>query len=502
LVIVAPADGEVIHIVKDGAIGERMTAGITAYDQDLNWNSCEAPGGCPNIDWAFVNDDDLDSDGVKRGDVLEVTHAESLALAGLIIASKGPVDIRNATNGFLKFDLKILEGGPSVTFKTDCGYPCDGDEQTHEVAEIGVWETVIVPISQVRQGGLDLANIRAALVINGTAVAEDDTLTVFRLDNVSFDCRAAECAGIDVPFVPVDWAATHEDPANPADTTPTSYDGYTLVWSDEFDGDSINTNNWKFDIGTGNNGWGNGELQYYRPDNASVEDGLLIIEAAKHDPLIDIGEEKIRYTSSKVLTEDLFEFQYGRVDIRAVVARGQGMWSAGWMLGANHGGEDAIGWPYSGEIDIFDTIGGVRGGEAQEGMYVNNMYWNSTGNDPETDQYSPGNININNFTAVRINNTNEGTTFSNTFHTFSLLWDKNKIEFLLDNETTHSIDITDGSVLADTFRNPFYLILNVAIGGAWPGAPYDTTEFPDGMLVDYVRVYQAENDANGDGLPD
>lgn len=500
-IIVAPPEGEIIDIIKDGAKGATWDAPITAYDQDLNWNSCEAPSGCQNIDWGFVNDSDPDSDGLPRGDVLEVTHAETERLAGVIIASTTGVNIRSATKGFLKFDLKIIEGGPSVTFKTDCGHPCAGVDQYHTVSELNKWETVIVPISSVKEGGLDLGNIRAALVINGTDVQIDDTLTRFRLDNVSFDCRADTCAGEEPPFELVDWAATHEDSSDPADTTPTSYPGYTLVWSDEFDGDTVNTDNWGFDIGNGENGWGNGELQYYREENASVDDGLLIIEATKHQPILDLGDNiTARYTSSKLKSEGKVEFKYGRVDIRAVVAKGQGMWSAGWMLGLAGQDEEGndINWPYRGEIDIFDTIGGTKNNIPQEGMIVNNMYWNSNGADPST-EYSPSNINENDASAHRINNSNEGTTFSNTFHTFSLIWDEDNIEFLLDDVRTQIIDISEGA-LAETYNNPFYLILNVAIGGSWPGSPDETTTYPDGMLVDYVRVYQADTD--GDGTAD
>jgi beta-glucanase (GH16 family) len=500
-IIVAPPEGEIIDIIKDGTKGATWDADITAYDQDLNWNTCEGPSKCPNIDWAFVNDSDPGSDGSPRGDVLEVTHAETERLAGVIIASTDGVNIRSATRGFLKFDLKIIEGGPTVTFKTDCGHPCAGVDQFHTVSELNKWETVIVPISSLRQGGLDLGNIRAALVINGTDVQIDDTLTRFRLDNVSFDCRAVACAGEEAPFELVDWAATHEDSSDPADTTPTSYPGYALAWSDEFDGDTVNTNNWGFDIGNGDNGWGNGELQYYREENASVEDGLLIIEATKHQPILDLGDNiTARYTSSKLKSEGKVEFKYGRVDIRAVVAKGQGMWSAGWMLGLAGQDEEGndIAWPYRGEIDIFDTIGGTRFGDPQEGMIVNNMYWNGNGADPSTD-YSPSNINNNDASAHRINASNEGTTFSNKFHTFSLIWDEDNIEFLLDGERTQIIDISDGA-LAETYNNPFYLILNVAIGGNWPGSPDETTTYPDGMLVDYVRVYQA--DTNGDGTAD
>jgi beta-glucanase (GH16 family) len=497
LIIVAPPEGEIIDIIKDGAIGATWDAPISAYDQDLNWNSCVAPSGCPNIDWAFVNDSDLDSDGSPRGDVLEVTHAETERLAGVIIASTTGVNIRSATKGFLKFDLKIIEGGPSVTFKTDCGYPCSGIDQYHTVSELNKWETVIVPISSVRQGGLDLGNIRAALVINGTDVQIDDTLTRFRLDNVSFDCRADTCAGEEAPFELVDWAATHEDPNDPqAYFAPTSYPGYTLAWSDEFDGDSVNTDNWSFDIGNGDNGWGNGELEYYREDNASVDDGLLIIEAQKHVPPIDLPlKTGNRYTSSKLTSIDKVEFKYGRVDIRAVVAEGQGMWSAGWMLGANNA---EIGWPYSGEIDIFDTIGGTKDGVPQEGMIVNDMYWSPMGSDP-SEPYNVQHINNNGNAEYRINASNVGETFSNRFHVFSLIWDEDNIKFEVDGVNTGN-DVALVGALAETYRNPFFLILNVAVGAAWPGPPDETTTFPDGMLVDYVRVYQTDSD--GDGIAD
>lgn len=361
------------------------------------------------------------------------------------------------------------------------------------------------------------------------------------------------------------------------------YDGYTLVWSDEFNGNMVNPANWDFDLGNGDNGWGNGELQHYREENATVDGGLLVIEAQKHQPKLagDIG-----YTSSKLKTEDLFEFKYGRVDARAVAAKGQGLWSAIWMLGANH---SEVGWPRSGEIDILDTIAGNRDGYPQEAMMVNNMYWNAEGSSPDA-PYSLGSINQNGSAEFWLNepltgemvtdedgnevpyqrpalwdvndlpewmagpkltdpeteetvrpllltgcegdscmdldaqahknpvdidnipdwfNDNEDwenwldhggstETFSNKFHVFSLIWDENKITFEVDGVETNSIDIKNA--LTEHYRQTFYLILNVAVGGNWPKAPGETTVFSDGMLVDYVRVYQADSD--GDGVAD
>ncbi len=491
-VIVSPAEGETITILKDGVLGTDWDSGIQAFDQDLNWSACTVPAGCPNIDWGFVEDN-------ERGSVLEITHADTSAGAGIFISSSDSIDIRDAEDdGFIKFDLKVTEGDRSIVFKADCGYPCGGGDQYVEVLEENKWQTVIVPVKSLIPNGpsgntLDLETLKAGLVIQ----AQDAKATTFRIDNAYYDCRAATCAGISIPFVPVDWEATHEDPNDPeAFVAPTAYDGYTLAWSDEFDGDTVNTDNWGFDIGNGNNGWGNGELEYYREENASVKDGLLIIEAQKHVPPIDLPQKTgNRYTSSKLTSIDKVEFKYGRVDIRAVVAKGQGMWSAGWMLGANW---SEIGWPYSGEIDIFDTIAGTKYGSPQEGMIVNNMYWNSTGPDPSEPLRAQG-INDSGNAEYRINASNVGETFSNRFHVFSLIWDEDNIIFEVDGVNTDN-DVALVGALAETYRNPFFLILNVAVGGAWPGPPDETTSFPDGMLVDYVRVYQTDSD--GDGIAD
>ena len=491
---IAPPQGETITILKDGVLGADWDSGIQAFDQDLNWGACTVPAGCPNIDWGFVDDD-------ERGSVLEVTHADTSAGAGIFISSSDPIDIRDAEDdGFIKLDLKVVEGDQTIIFKADCGYPCGGGDQYVNISELNKWQTIIVPVKSLIPFGpsgnvLDLEILKAGLVIQALSAKA----TTFRIDNAYYDCRAATCAGISVPFVPVDWEANHEDPNDTeAFVAPTSYPGYALAWSDEFDGDSINSDNWSFDIGNGDNGWGNGELQYYREDNASVEDGLLIIEAQKHVPPIDLPQKTgNRFTSSKLISIDKVEFKYGRVDIRAVVAEGQGMWSAGWMLGANW---SEIGWPYAGEIDIFDTIGGSasKHGSNQEGMIVNNMYWNSTGPDPSEPLRAQG-INNNGNAEYRINTSNEGETFSNRFHVFSLIWDEDSIKFEVDGVNTNN-DVALVGALAQTYRNPFFLILNVAIGGAWPKSPDGTTDFPDGMLVDYVRVYQRDSDGNG--IPD
>jgi beta-glucanase (GH16 family) len=483
-VLVIPADGAKVVILEKGAAGVEFDTPIQAFDQDLNWNSCNS-SACPSIDFGFVDDEDRDHQ------VLQISHAQTTAGAGVFISSSDPIDLRGSReDGIYQLDLKVISGDRRISFKADCTYPCGGGDQHVTVSQQGVWETIAVPVEDLIPNGpegniLDLEIVKGGLVIQATGAYG----TVFRIDNVIWKCGTT-CEGVDVPFVPVDWESTHEDKAVGYDA-PTSYDGYTQVWADEFAGNAVDFQKWGYDLGNGYGGWGNGELQHYRAENASVDNGMLIIKAEKHQPALDGG---IRFTSAKLKTDGKFQFKYGRVDVRAVVAEGQGLWSAAWMLGANH---SQIGWPYSGEIDIVDTIGGVRDGIPQDGMIVHNMYWNATGPNPN-EPYSPAAINLNGSAEYRINDSNEGETFSNKFHVFSLIWDEDKIQFQVDGVDTVNIGLTN--TLADTYRNPFYLILNVAVGGAWPQSPGDNINFPEGMLVDYVRVYQVDTD--GDGVAD
>ena len=142
-----------------------------------------------------------------------------------------------------------------------------------------------------------------------------------------------------------------EEPKIPSGgySTPENYSGMSLVWRDEFEGHTLNPSDWKHE--TGGSGWGNNELEYYQEKNTAVHDGYLIITAEKEN----VGGKN--YTSSRIITQGKKEFQYGRVDIRALLPKGQGIWPALWMLGAN---VTTVGWPACGEIDIMEMIGGVE----------------------------------------------------------------------------------------------------------------------------------------------
>lgn len=244
-------------------------------------------------------------------------------------------------------------------------------------------------------------------------------------------------------------------------TTPTSYAGMSLVWSDEFNGDALNTDDWSFEIGRGNNGWGNNELQYYREDNTSVEDGFLVIEAKEEN---FNGAE---YTSSRLVTQGKQSLRFGRIDIRAVLPEGQGLWPALWMLGTKF---NAVGWPACGEIDIMELVGN------QPDRVHGTVHY---GNNASTRQQDGASKAL-----------SGGLKFSEEFHVFSLIWENDKIQWLLDDVVYHEFTRAEVGGFPYPFNDNFFLIFNVAVGGDWPGSPNSSTVFPQRMIVDYIRYFR------------
>ncbi len=242
-------------------------------------------------------------------------------------------------------------------------------------------------------------------------------------------------------------------------SSPTSYPGYTLTWADEFDGPTLNLANWSYEIGRGSNGWGNNELQYYREENTSIEDGNLVIEARAE------SFSGANYTSSRLVTMDKQSFKYGRIDIRAVMPEGQGLWPALWMLGSNF---KTVGWPSCGEIDIMEMIGGNN----RENTVHGTVHWDNNGSYASYGQ-----------------STSKPTgTLADEYHVYSIIWDESAIRWLFDDVQYNVIDITPAGL--SEFRNDFFFIFNVAVGGNWPGNPNSSTVFPQRMIVDYVRVFE------------
>ncbi|MBW3466281.1 glycosyl hydrolase family protein [Arthrospiribacter ruber] len=247
--------------------------------------------------------------------------------------------------------------------------------------------------------------------------------------------------------------------------SPEEYSGYSLVWRDEFEGDALSSD-WVHELGDGCPnlcGWGNNESQFYRRENTTVRDGYLIIEAKEER----FGGKE--YTSSRIKTQDQQSFTYGRIDIRALLPKGQGIWPALWMLGDNI---TEVSWPACGEIDIMEMIGGSQSG--RDDTVHGTVHWDNNGS------YA-------NFGGSK---TLTDGIFNDKFYVFSIIWDAEKIVWLLDNVPYHEIDIRPQSL--DEFRRPFFFLFNVAVGGNWPGYPNASTRFPQRMVVDYVRVFQAD----------
>jgi beta-glucanase (GH16 family) len=241
---------------------------------------------------------------------------------------------------------------------------------------------------------------------------------------------------------------------------------WELSWSDEFDGASLDPGKWVYAIG--GNGWGNNELQYYtgRPANVYIGNGNLVIKAIKETYLGPDGVTR-NYTSGRICTQGRFSQTYGRFEARMKIPSGQGIWPAFWMLGDDHG---TAGWPACGEIDILENVGhepsiihgtihgpGYSGAKGIGGLY----------------------------------SLPAGKRFADAFHLFAVEWEPDVIRWYVDDQLYKTL--TPANLPRSTrwvFDHPFYLLLNLAVGGTWPGKPDDTTVFPQYMVVDYVHVYK------------
>jgi beta-glucanase (GH16 family) len=243
-----------------------------------------------------------------------------------------------------------------------------------------------------------------------------------------------------------------------------------IVWSDEFnqpDNSLPDPTKWGYDTGGG--GWGNNELETYTTTNARILGGQLVIEADQ-----SISGGKTNYTSARIKTEGKWSWAYGRMEARIKIPRGQGIWPAFWMLGTNI--DAGVGWPTCGEIDIMENIGKT----SDQGTDHGTIHGPQGGND-----YNGGQGVGNSYTLPG------GAALADAFHIYAMEWTPNQIKWFLDS--TQFFTATPASLPSGAtwvFTQPQFFILNVAVGGNWPGNPDATTVFPQQMIVDYVRVYQ------------
>lgn len=272
-------------------------------------------------------------------------------------------------------------------------------------------------------------------------------LSVARVCLIMIACQAKSDS------VPTDGVSTEPISATHAP----NHSRFELVWADEFEGQSLDATNWTAEIGAG--GWGNNEWQFYtdRSENLRLANGLLIIEAR---------EESYRgndYTSARIKTQYLHGWTYGRIEARMKIPTSQGIWPAFWMLGSDF---PTAGWPNSGEIDIMEHIGQPQ-----------TIYGTVHG-----PGYSGGN-------GVGDSHIVSGRPLSDIFRTYAIEWEPTEIRWYVDDFLFSTITPQDvpGEWVYD---HPFFIILNLAVGGEWPGYPDQSTDFPQQLIVDFVRVFR------------
>lgn len=232
---------------------------------------------------------------------------------------------------------------------------------------------------------------------------------------------------------------------------------WVQVWADEFNGPEIDRSKWTFEIGTGVNGWGNWEQQFYtdRRENAFIRDGALVIRAVKEN----MGGYP--YTSARLITKGKYEVKYGKFEMRAKLPDGEGTWPAFWLLGSNI---DQVSWPACGEIDIMETVGkdpcNNHGSTHQPGADTTSTY-------------------------------HSNNCFKNDWHTFAANWQPGRVEFFVDGQlykTTNTAE-TNGKWIFD--QGNMFILLNLAVGGQWPGNPNPNSNWqPQEFIVDWVRVHE------------
>ncbi len=255
------------------------------------------------------------------------------------------------------------------------------------------------------------------------------------------------------------WGCKKDDnglvSATPSDGIP-QLPGWKLMWNDEFNGTKIDTSKWEYEVN--GDGGGNNELQYYTANssNSYLDNGALIICAQKEN------YEGKQYTSARMNTKYRGDWKYGRFEIRAKLPYGKGLWPAIWMLPTDN---SYGGWPKSGEIDIMECLG-----DNTWKVYGTIHCADANGNHVQFG----GNYSL----------PLDSASFAGSFHVFAVEWDSTSIQWFVDSIKYYSV------IRSSPFDQRFYLILNVAIGGDWPGSPNEFTTFPQMMVVDYVRIYQ------------
>ena len=276
-------------------------------------------------------------------------------------------------------------------------------------------------------------------------------------DELGIDCGGAACN--DCPEIKAIIPSSGYD-------APMSYEGYNLVWNDEFNENSLSDEKWSFHLANGCPnlcGWGNNELQYYTNDNFYFDEGKLIIEARI---------EKVSgfdYSSTRINSDNKFEFKYGRVDIRASMPSAMGTWAALWLINKNYEVQNpSEWWPNGGEIDIMEYLG-----EDKDAAFGTAHF----GSDLSSHKFISGYKDAPN------------KNYDEEFYVYSIIWEEDSITWLINDVPYHTITPNNTNPQPYPFNDEFYFIMNLSVGGNLPTAPIEA-EYPAFLIIDYIRVYQ------------
>lgn len=232
------------------------------------------------------------------------------------------------------------------------------------------------------------------------------------------------------------------------------------VFKEDFDKAFLESKYWNYELGDGCPelcGWGNKEFQHYTKENVFTRDGYLVIKTTRKND---------RYFSGRITTKDKIEFKYGTVEVKAKLPVGKGVWPAVWMLGHD---VDEISWPNCGEIDIMEYVGRTPG-KIHTTLHTNDSHGISK-----------------NTRITAVENAEEG------FHLYKINWTQSQIQFSIDNEIVYTFSPEEKSMAVWPFNKPFYLIINVAVGGYFGGFEVDNEIFPQEFLIDYIKVFKDPN---------
>ncbi|MFT7559181.1 MAG: beta-glucanase (GH16 family) [Flavobacteriales bacterium] len=441
----------------DSARWEEPEVGTDTFGVYTESSTTSSLGLSDNYVWSIGNIVDGTAAPAEGSEVISWNYTAPGTWFGGGVEAASPVDLSAYNNGNMTFQIKIpadvafrigviddVNGARDENWVT---FPANSN--AYGLVRNGEWGTATIPVSELLGANVDSSQLLypfAILSVDGSNPTSNFELAI---DDIVY-----RDGGGDVVITPPPPPTTNDR---------------TLVWSDEFD--NINFSNWSHDVG--GHGWGNEELQYYtNGDNAwtafdsQANSNVLVMEARQGNPANhSCWYGNCSHTSSKLVSSGKQEFMYGRIEARMKIPQTQGLWPAFWMLGNDIG---SVGWPTSGEIDIMEHVGFEP--ELSHAALHGPGY---SGNTPIFGTHGIG------------------EPINNNFHVYAVEWDSNGMTWYVDDVQFYSVSRQDVERFGNwVFDHEFYILLNVAVGGTWPGAPDGSSSFPQQMLVDYIRVYQ------------